>query len=111
MLIQSASAGLFSHPESVLKADGFSPRHLAPHFRQSVVSATFIILLRIGTFVEFDDEALLQQAADRCVQSSGIQFQTSAGAGGNVSHDGVSVAIAVSQRNKDMKRRRRQRKQ
>jgi hypothetical protein len=91
--------------ESLLESDSFGLCHLTTHFRQSVVPPTFIVLVRIWTFVEFDDEALLQETADRRVQSSGIQFQTSASACGDISHDRVSVAITVGQRYEDMKGR------
>jgi hypothetical protein len=56
----------------------------------------------VGPALEFFDEPVLEQTLGGAVEGAGAQFELAAGARGDVLHDGVSVTLAVPQRDQDV---------
>src|ERR1051326_895595 len=102
-------SGLARESQCLLEPCRLGFRDLAASVAQPVVTAPLGVLFRIGPFVEFNDEPLIQETADRGVQRAGIQFETAAGPCCNILHDGVSMAVALRERNQDVERSLRQR--
>src|SRR5262252_2172793 len=96
--------------QCLLQTRRFGLCHFASVVGEAVIAAPLIVVFRMGSLIEFDDEALLEQPADGCVECAGVQLPAATGTCCDVLHDPVSVAITVSQRNEDMKCSGRQRK-
>jgi hypothetical protein len=92
---------------------GFRSHNFASERREPVVSAAFIVILRIRpVFVaQLDDETLFQHAFDRAIESAGAQPHASAGSFGYVLHDCVAVLISIRECDQDVEDLRRQRQQ
>ena len=80
-----------------------------PNRREAVVSAPLVIVVGIGPFVEFDNQALVEHPLDRSVQGPGAELHRAVGPRGDVLHDGVAMPILVGEGDQDLKDRGRQR--
>src|SRR5439155_3302258 len=78
-------------------------RHFLAARRDAVVAPPGIVLVGMGPVVELLDEAVMEHPLDGAVQRPGAEPQRAAGARGDVLHDGVAVALAVGERDEDMK--------
>ena len=77
---------------------------LAPARSQTVITATFVVVHRVGTFLEFLDQALFQQPPDGAVEGARAEPDLPAGTSADVLQDGVPMAVPVGQRDQDLER-------
>jgi hypothetical protein len=103
---QACCSGLV---QQVLQSPGFSRRDAATELGQSIVAATFIVVFRIRVLPHLLHEPLFEHPPDRAVERAGAQVNLALRPRGDILHDRVTMAIAISQRHKDVERGRRQR--
>jgi hypothetical protein len=99
---------LSSESEGLLQSGGLGLGDFAARVGQAVISTTLIIIFGVRPFIEFDNESLIEQTPDGCVQRPGIQLQAATGAGSDILHDRVSVPVPIRESHKDVERCRRQ---
>jgi hypothetical protein len=66
-------------------------------FGETVIAAAFVIVLRIGTLFEFFDEALFEETLDGAIERAGAEANLSARSLADFLHDGIAVAVTISE--------------
>ena len=84
-------------------------RRDAPGRRNPVVAPALIVGFRIGAFVEFLDQAVVEHALDRSIQRAGPEPDAAASLFPDGAKDGVPVLIGAGERHENVKDRRRKR--
>ena len=84
---------------------GLRRQRPAAQVGEAIVSPPGIVQFRSGTLIQFQNQAILQQAADGSVKCSRTQVQRAAAALGCFLHDGVTVPIAFGQHQQDVEDR------
>jgi hypothetical protein len=71
-------------------------------FGEAVVAAAFVVVLRIGTFFQFFDEALFEETLDGAIQSAGAEANLSARSLADFLHDGIAMTVAIGERHENV---------
>ena len=66
-------------------------------FGETVITATFVIVLRIGALFQFFDEALFEETLDSAVERAGAEADLSARSLADFLHDGIAVTVAIGE--------------
>src|SRR5688572_1510821 len=89
----------------------FGARDRGTKVRQPIVAAPLVIVFGRRPAARFFDQSLLEHAVDGSIESAGAQADGAAAAKTDVLNDGVAVAVAISERQQDVKGGRLQGKQ
>src|SRR5688572_28605099 len=91
--------------EHAAEAPRLRHRDVPTELRQPVVPPPLVAAVGIRTISQFLDEPLLQHAADGGVERARALHHLALGARSDVLHDRIAVAVAVGQRDQDVKDR------
>ena len=80
-----------------------------PNTCEPVVSAPFVVVLGTWTFVELDDQAVLEHPLDGSVQRAGTELHPAVRASGDILHDGVAMPILIGESDQNLEHGRLQR--
>src|SRR5580692_1260475 len=75
----------------------------AADFGEAVVASAFVVVLGIGTFLKFFDEALFEEALDGAVKRAGTEANFTASPLADFLHYGIAVAVTISEGYENMK--------
>src|SRR5688572_17778013 len=83
------------------QAAGLRDRNRASEWRQAIVAAAFVVVLRVRAFVRLLDHFLFEEPPNRRIEAARAQAKRAAGAVEDILHHGVAVALAVGKRDED----------
>ena len=89
--------------EQPLQALGFGDRHTSSQSRQTVITPTLVVICWVWPLGKLLNEALLKQPLNRGVETAWTQPQCAIRAFRDILHHGIPMAIAVRQRDQDVK--------
>ena len=84
------------------EASRFRRRHGAAQHRQAVVAPPLVIMFRIGPFGELFDQAVVEEPANRRVQTARAEAKRPVGSLEHVSHHRIPVAILIREGNENL---------
>jgi hypothetical protein len=87
-------------PDLCVQPGGFCGGHLPAECGELVIPPSLIVEFGIGAFVEFHDEALIEQARERAIERAGSEHLSRSIA--DVGEDLIAVTIGGRERDQNL---------